>query len=334
MERFQLFHRISDLFKAFMGLFQINRAYHKNGCFDDELNLSRPIQYHIYTLALLYRILINKSSKKLEKQFLNGVKYFISFIDPDGCFNYVGRGQEQIFGYATAIYVLEAAAQLDSMNAGRYKFFAEKIWSYLSQYKKNDYFPLVLNLRDDKEKFGWYDYHHLTVYNAFLGVWLALAAELFDANEQNVIYHSGNLKKLLYEEETDDFFFSNETYFFQLSGGLPEYLSEPAITPNHIWFKNVGWVFSCPGGPSRHLFGKKNISENIEKNLLAPIFTINDEIITTAFNKSKILVDGSHALKIRWKFYFCDFERIIHFRENFIEFEDVYNFVLDQDVNE
>jgi len=334
LERFQLFHKISDLLRIYIGLFQINKAYHKNGCFDDELNFSRPVQYHLYALALLHRILVKKPGEKLRRKFIRGVEYFISFIDPDGCFNYAGRGQEQIFAYAAAVYVLEAAAQIDPANSERYKFFAEKIWHYLLQYKKNDHFPLVLNFRDDKEKFGWYDYHHLTVYNAFLGVWLALASDIAKETLSNKSNYGESRKKILFEKETDDFFFSNENYFFQISGGLPEYLSEAAVTPNHIWFKNVGWVFTCPGGPSRHLFGKKNASENVEKNLLSPFFIVKDEVITTAFGKSKIVVTSASSIKIKWKFPFCDFERMVSFQDNSIEFIDSYHFTLEIVVNE
>ena len=110
---------------------------------------------------------------------IKGIDYFLRFVDPDGCFNYTGRGQEQIFGYASAIYVLEAALKVNPSKMKIYQTALNRIWEYfLSFFKPEGYFPLVLNSHADEERYGWYDYHHLTVYNGFTGVWLGLASLL------------------------------------------------------------------------------------------------------------------------------------------------------------
>ena len=49
---------------------------------------------------------------KIARKFLNGIEFFMPFVDPDGDFNYWGRGHGQIFGHGAAIYALLAAANL------------------------------------------------------------------------------------------------------------------------------------------------------------------------------------------------------------------------------
>ncbi len=273
--RYKLFHNVVDFLRYLWRIFFVRRAKLPDGCFDDFPHLSRPIQYHVFVLALLHRIYLINSSKRIKDWFLKGVYYFIHFVDPDGCFNYLGRGQEQIFGYGIGLYVLEAAKSINKNQAGYYQYLIDCIWKYLNKFKQNNIFPLVLNYQNDLEKFGWYDYHHLTVYEAFLGVWLALTHKhRFDCNQS--VQFKPSEKQLHYLKSSGQVIFSNENYFTVFSRGATEYISEPAITPIHLWFNKVGWFFSCPGGPYS-IFGKINRVENIDKNVFAPIVKKRDE---------------------------------------------------------
>ena len=262
------FHNYLDKVRFLMRLQGLNGARLKDGCYDDSKNLSRVIQYHIYTVALLHRIYIKTGLKRVKQNFLQGVNYFCRFIDPDGCFNYLGRGQEQIFGYGTAIYALEAAKVEDSDNAYLYQYYINRLWKYLLHFKKGDHFLLVLNSRNNEEKFGWYDYHHLTVYNAFLGVWLGFTHSLKTKKvEEKKPDHQG----VYFAQHSQVAFINNKNVFAAIFGGLPEYLTEAGLTFHHIWFENIGWFFSCPGGPSVKKFGKSVKTDHVEKNVFAPV---------------------------------------------------------------
>ncbi|MFQ5636733.1 MAG: hypothetical protein ACE5IR_01900 [bacterium] len=266
LQRHQLFGAFSDYC-----LYRWNErvAYHnqhKNGCIDDELNVSRPIQYHIYSVALLHRLFLLTGKERFARRFLRGVDFFVDFVDPDGDFNYWGRGQEQIFGCGPAVYALLAAAHMSGDQ--RYKKIAENIFDYLSQFKVDNHFPLVLNRQDDAKRFGWYDYHHTTVYNAFLAVWLGLAHEL--PGPQGT--HNGVTQERMQVRDTGDFaFLKNQNFYVAIGKGLPHYSTEAGLTPCHLWVKGVGWIFSCPGGATEDAFGKFYGDENVRLNFLAPV---------------------------------------------------------------
>jgi len=269
--RHKLFGTPVDKLKFMWRIRRVDKAQHSDGCYDDQRNFSRPIQYHVFTLALLHRLYDLTRSEKIKKHFLAGVNYFTKFIDPDGCFNYLGRGQEQIFGYGVAIYVLEAAKLVDKTKAPEYQDYLSRVWSYLCKFKRDGHFPLVLNDRKDEEKFGWYDYHHLTVYNAFLGAWLGLSHLLGAKDSQRKNAKQQRPQEVVLCKPTETAFISNDKLFCCLYGGLPEYLSEAGVTFQHLWFRDIGWVFSCPGGPSPKIYGKFTSVANVEKNYFAPL---------------------------------------------------------------
>lgn len=259
-----------DTYKAWQNFRMIRRAQLNDGCFLDKHEKSCPIQYHVFTLALMHRIYMIKESDEIKKRFIDGINFFKNFVDPDGDFNYYGRGHEQIFGYGTALYCLEAAKTMDPANSSEYQCYSDRVWEYLIRFKRDDgHFPLVLNDCPDHEKFGWYDYHHLTVYNAFLAVWLGLAHQL---KSQKVAVKNFSKRKTTFNKSTQIVIADKDEYFLVLSGGLfYDYLSEACITFHHLYFREIGWIFSCPGGPSKQKFGKLNVVENVEKNVFSPI---------------------------------------------------------------
>ncbi len=327
--RYRTFGNFIDKIKFWNWQRRMEKARQNDGCYDDYRNQSRPIQYHVFTLALIHRIWLLDKSRRLQKHFLEGVKYFSQFIDPDGCFNYLGRGQEQNFGYAVAIYSLEAASQMDIFEKKFYRYMLEKVWEYFVSFQKNDHFPLVLNDRPDEEKFGWYDYHHLTVYNAFVGAWLGLAHQLSpeDGRSNSNAQVDLTSSKLTHFKSTKNVIYRQKEYFVCLSGGCPEYLSEPTITPVHIWFQKVGWLFSCPGGPSPKKYGKRNFVEHIEKNLLAPIFRLEGGTwdIPAYAECSKMEVNGN-SVRIGFDYRACRIERVFVFEEDQIKIRDDFKF--------
>ncbi|MFO7889398.1 MAG: hypothetical protein R6V04_03565, partial [bacterium] len=325
--RYKLFHNIFQLFRFFWRMFFIGRAKLPDGCFDDYPHISRPIQYHVFVLALLHRIYLLKPIPKIKRWFLQGVEYFVHFIDPDGCFNYIGRGQEQIFGYGIAFYVLETAKSLDYNQAGFYQDLADRMWEHLYQYQRKNIFPLVLNTRDDSEQFGWYDYHHLTVYEAFLGVWLALAHRNTSNDQFELNKSLQRTNQVKHFRSSGQVVFSNDNYFVVFSRGTPEYISEPGITPIHLWFKKIGWFFSCPGGPYSK-FGKIKAANNIDKNFFAPIAKSKEQKqwYIPAFNKSRYVKSAANSLIMIYNYGPFIVKRKVIFKSENILFRDELDF--------
>jgi len=319
-ERHTVRPQLFDSAKIWWNLRYLKAARSEDGCFDDNRGLSRPIQYHIFTVALLHRLYMLTQSDKLKRWFDAGIDYFLPFVDPEGCFNYLGRGHEQIFGYGAAIYALEAASKENGDERAREK--ARQLFDYLLRFKKGDHFPLVLNDRSDDERPGWYDYHHLTVYNAFLGVWLGLT-HLLRNPERAVETHSSTYSWI--SEPTQTVIVSRKNYFLNFYGGLPEYMSEGGITPHHLWWSGFGALFSCPGGPTPDRFGLKT-PPGAEKNFFAPIAKNSTNWFVPAQSKCKRFEYEGETLTMVYDYGPFSVERKVDFSEEQVRFEDVFSF--------
>lgn len=331
--RYRLFGSLPDYLRYRKDLFHVKRAQLNDGCFEDVKGESNPIQYHVFTLAILHRIFQVTKNNDLKNRFLRGVDYFKYFVDPDGDFNFKGRGQEQIFGYGAAIYILEAAKNLDSKNRGEYRYLSKKVYGYLLEFVNEEgYFPLVLNEYNDSEKMGWYDYHHLTVYNAFLGAWLAMSSMILEndtATEQKIY----DAVKLFKPSET--LIVRSPSYYAVFSGGGTGYLSDSGLSPHHIWVKGAGWFLPSAGGPSPGRFGKINRVEHVEKNFFAPIAKDSKGFwVTPALKKGIITEIDSENYMISLNYGHFDVKRRISFGLDKISFEDRVHFKKDGEFQE
>jgi len=176
-----------NVVKANLELIRVLLWFQKNGFIFDETghaNESRSLQYHCYSMALLAEIYELTRKEFIKKRFLQGVDYITRLILPNGDALYVGRGQEQIFGYAALVYVLEYAHKLTKRLA--YKQKADKVMSYLLKFQREDSsFPLVLREEEkeypeeidpqDDRFLGWYGYNDYFDYLSFLGYYLMKA---------------------------------------------------------------------------------------------------------------------------------------------------------------
>jgi len=328
-ERFKLFKNPIDKLMTMWNLRDVYRATNSDGCIDDNYKLSRPIQYHIFTAATMYQIAVLTDNRKAQRNFDKGVEYFLPFIAPDGCFNYLGRGHEQIFGYGAAIYALEAANSAN--HDKKLDVLAKRLFDYLLTFQRDGGFPLVLNNQPDSERPGWYDYHHLTVYNAFLGAWLALADLV--KNDKAAPDSSGSEKEkncIWYSEPTQMAIVSRPEYYAAFYGGLPEYLCEATITPHHIWWRDFGTVFSCPGGPTLERFGKRT-PPNQDKNFLAPIAKNGVAWHTPAHKAARKFEVKGDMLSMIFDFGVFELQRDVRFLESQIIFEDFFQFTQAQE---
>jgi len=299
--RFQILRLPWERWRWRLRLRRVYRARYRDGYMDEYRRMDKPVQYHVYTLAVLHRIYEMQPSRKLREVILSGTRYFLRLMDPEGCFNYIGRGQEQIFGYAAAVYVLEAAKLLDPASADFFELYAKRIWKYLLSFKRDGHFPLVLNQRQDQERYGWYDYHHLTVYNAFLGMWLGFARRLQDA--QGAVSPGNAVEPtypvLFHSKPTQMVVLSNGFVFSAFRCGKSRYHTEPGISPLHLWLKNAGWVYSCPGGPTEKQYGRMLGADNTEMNFLAPLIKpAGGDWILPVGRQCRILDTGSERMRM------------------------------------
>ncbi|MFQ5649576.1 MAG: hypothetical protein ACE5IY_06505 [bacterium] len=320
-ERHDLFGGPLDRLKAVWNLRYVARARSRDGCFDDNRRLSRPIQYHIFTVAILHRIHLLWNDTRVKKWFADGLEYFVPFIDPEGDFNYLGRGHEQIFGYGAAIYALEAGYK--EKGDSSLLTLSGRLFDYLLRFQRGDHFPLVLNDRPDEERPGWYDYHHLTVYNAFLGAWLGLTHLLGNPPAKKT---TASRTFSWISQPTETAVVSTETYFAVFFGGLPEYLCEPGITLQHLWWKDFGFVFSCPGGPTPDRFGKHS-PDGSEKNLFAPIAQNGRGWIAPARRASVNFERNGDVVLMRYDCGPYELSRRVQFDRDAILFEDEITFL-------
>ena len=327
--RMMLFWNPKYVIQYYWRLEKVRWAKDGDGCFEDETGKSRSVQYHLYTVALLHQIYRLRKNRALLKEFMQGVDYFIQFIDPDGSCQYIGRGQEQIFGYGLALYILEAAIVEDPGNASFYQKHLDAVWNHLSSFYHDPHFPLALNRRKDDEGFGWYDYNYLTVYNAFLGVWLAMADDIRKEEKSSV-----SLPKLSNKNKKAAIF-RNEDLFAVFYQGTTTYLSEPTVTPVHLWMKGVGWVFSCPGGPFSEAFASKRRAEHIEKNLFAPLVgTQDNRWISPAFREAESFIVEENAVTLSLDYGPFVLKRQVEINGGMFMFTDTFHFKTHEQLQE
>lgn len=147
----------------------------------DELK-TRSLQYHAFCLFVLAELDQTGYHPLVKEWLISGCRFACSMILKNGTALYIGRGQEQIFGYGSLIFALEYANS-------KYKLAIESkvdhIWCYLQGFQREDgSFPLVLiphqlekpNVSFIKDKpHGWFGYNTLYDYQPFLAYCLARA---------------------------------------------------------------------------------------------------------------------------------------------------------------
>ena len=147
------------------------------GLLMDEFN-TRSLQYHNFSLLLLLKIYEKDQQVKwLKKKIQLAMQFSLDNIFSDGTSQFIGRGQEQIFGYGSLIASIKLFEKLLGDNFdNQLNLLVDKI---ISHQKSNGFIPLVLrsenilenisNYSSDKELGGWYSYNSTFDYLPFLG---------------------------------------------------------------------------------------------------------------------------------------------------------------------
>jgi len=166
---------------------KIKRMQKPSGLILDDPGV-KSFQYHCFSAAMLFEMHQHTLAPDLLEPFLNAVRFIRNFILPDGDTLYVGRGQQQSFGYASLIYILSAA--YSSTGDARLLDDLHKVVKRLASHAHaNGSLPLVIGggpeplphsdtPHHDTRYPGWYAYNNYFDYLPFAGLFLHKAAEL------------------------------------------------------------------------------------------------------------------------------------------------------------
>jgi len=156
--------------------------YARHGFIHDRPHV-RSFGYHAFCGALLADLWEQRRVAWAGRAAARAARFLAPLILPNGDALYVGRGQQQIFGYGPLVYLLEAAARM----TGEAEFgeLADSVFARLMRFQRSDgSFPLVLREGEEAEPWapdaarpGWYSYNTYGDYLPFLGCMLLKAAE-------------------------------------------------------------------------------------------------------------------------------------------------------------
>jgi hypothetical protein len=140
------------------------------------------LTYHAFCGALLADLWRERGRSWAGRAAIQAADVAAQFVLANGDGLYIGRGQQQIFGYGALLYLLESAAEA----AGRADLAeaAERVRRRLRRFQRDDgSFPLVLRegeepepWRPDSRRPGWYTYNRYADYLPFLGCMLLKAS--------------------------------------------------------------------------------------------------------------------------------------------------------------
>jgi len=173
------------LFSPFLAALEARTAlarYARRGLICDRPGV-RSLAYHAFCGALIAELWRHRRSPWAARAAAKAASFLVPFVLPNGDTLYVGRGQQQIFGYGALVYLFEAAAQMTGH--GDFRQLAERVFGWLLRYRREDgSFPLVLREGEpgelwqaDARQPGWYTYNRYADYLPFLGLMLLRAAE-------------------------------------------------------------------------------------------------------------------------------------------------------------
>lgn len=214
---------------------------------------SKSIQYHIFSAALLGEISEKTKDKNIKNHFLEAARFVHKLILKNGDSVYIGRGQEQLFGYGALLYVLEMAEKY--IQNGIFRSDGIRVINFISNYaRKNGSFPLVL--RKEEKGFpkkinvnnirylGWYPYNNYFDYLPFFAYYLFKTRSILTSATKKV-----NIKSRLNLNNDEFIIFKNINYeaiisrpFGQMSNDMP--------VP-YICYKNFSFM-PCYGGPTQY----------------------------------------------------------------------------------
>lgn len=318
--RHDLLGRPDDLALAGKWLDYVLGAQLADGGIEDIRGASLPSQYHAYTACLLHRMGHRHSA--VDRAVVAAARWLLAITAPDGEMNALGRGQGQIFGYACAVYLFRAAAVLDAELACNHRWAARAVLSRLERFQTADgWWPLVLNDLPVARRAGWYDYHHLSVYNAFAVVWLSLAARLPVPDGEAAPPPPGER----WLRQSGILAVRRRQYFAVFGAGQEGagYRTEAGITPHDLTFGDRPF-FRGPLGPGTGKYGSRSAGLGQETHCLAPLWRRPGEIWQAPAAAAGSLEPGGRpgCWRLALEANGARWQRELVFGEHFIEARD------------
>lgn len=146
---------------------------------------TRSLQYHAFCLYLLCELVEqHPRAGFLVDWLISGVRFSLQHVLRDGTAMWLGRGQEQIFGYGALAYACEFVhANIEPLPLDTLSSIQQRLLRFQ---REDGGFPLVLRQRDPEVPWpdnrllppGWYGYNTLGDYLPFLGHTLFAASQL------------------------------------------------------------------------------------------------------------------------------------------------------------
>ena len=252
-----------------------HRLFRRDGGIDEFPGHSRPVQYHAYILALLLRrfLVTQHFAPRDLRRMESGVAYLLAHLDPLGNANYRGRGQYQLFFEGCARYVLQIMSawcgETDLGQACRdgLTCLDRQEWPV----REGGLLSLVRTDPAGDRHGAYYDYHYLTVYNAFDLAWRLLA--LHDSKKiirDSYPHRSRSAQRTGLFPDSGLYLARPAGWIFALTGGEDMYLSDVGLTVCHLGGRH-GHLFTAPGGPHPGRYGVKYGSEQLRENVFSPL---------------------------------------------------------------
>ena len=280
--RFQLTNEDKYLTKAQKFIKLIEKSIYYDGFFDDLLpkGISFSPQYHTYTTAVT--LLLQDKGIKFNINLRSAICALLAIIDPEGDFNYFGRGCNQIFGWGPYLFLLYRTGRSVELNKALHYFDM-----YFSDVLSN--FNILLNRHCGQERIAWWDYHYSIVYFAHLFFWLTITI----CCSQFGIDLINDEFKFPFVGDSGVYVYSSEKWFVTIFKGRRYYLCERGPMLCNLWSQNYGSIFKGPFGPFFGKFGNKHIMPiNTILNYCGPIaIEIDKNIFNKIFERCKM--DGN-----------------------------------------
>ena len=156
-------------------------VWHSRRGFVEDRPGVKSFTYHAFCGALLADLWRLQGFPWAGRAAAQAAALLAPFVMPNGDALYVGRGQQQIFGYGALIYLLEAASAMTG--EAQHAQLAHRVFRRAMTFQRRDgSFPLVLRegeepepWRPDATRPGWLSYNRYADYLPFLGCMLLKA---------------------------------------------------------------------------------------------------------------------------------------------------------------
>jgi hypothetical protein len=277
------------------------RLFRADGGIDEFPGRSRPLQYHAYVVALMLHqaCATGGISPVDERRVREGLSYLLSHFDAAGNANWRGRGQYQLFFEGCAIHALSVASAWYGEQAGSHcrdalALLLAKHWPV----RPDGLLALVATDPLTERTGSHYDYHHVSVYNAFDLAWRLLA--LHDAERVRAAEPPRGPAPAV---RTGVFPASglwlgrHDGWLAAACAGEPMYLSDVGVTFCHLAGPR-GTLFTAPGGPHPSRYGRDHGSDSLRANVFGPLWVVDGDGGLPHFHRGTLAGDAD-AVRLR-----------------------------------